>query len=908
MMKKRILKELSSLVRNSDFPREIPENCNAQYIAQMFDIQRNTASKHLNELVEQGEAVKINGRPVLFIPTKLLKEQEMFLGSEKEFSTVAEFKKRLIGNPKKNVFSDLVGYDQSLIEPIQQGISAMKYPEGLPIMYLGPSGVGKSYLAERLAEYCRKTGIIAEDAPFMELNCAQYFNNPELLTSQLFGHMKGAFTGAENDHIGIIEAADGGIVFLDEIHRLPPEGQEKLFTHMDMSVFRRVGESGPWRRSKVRYIFATTEQKEDFFLDTFKRRIPFICTLPTYQERKSNERKEIIFHLLENESSLIQKEILVSEAALTYLIRLKLPGNIGELAGMIKQTIAGKIAYEDGKKYIEIHIADLPKRYLTFENQQYPNRVYSQRFYIFSNGNYVHDEEDTSTFASRLQKLFNKIFTCYESSQKGSISDEEFRQITRNYLSEFNEHFIYENKTELLTKYYLPELQKVVQKIAPSLFIHLSGYTVQSIANYLAMRDPWENALPDETEAYIEKLLENLKQKYLRDLDIFLVFFENSLDTKLTVWDQLYITLCIVCDTKSDNNKISAIILAHGFATASSIANVANRLVEQFVFDSIDMPLDISVKEVIERLIHYIEFRNPKEGLVIFVDMGSLVQIRKDIENLVEVPTVIINNVTTEMAIETANLIQQSGDIQKIVKELPFSQFEKQVIFPNKSRKRTILVSCSTGLGTAIKIKEMLERNLPKQLGIEFIPYENDSLTDSKQVDFLLKTKEIIAIIGTDDPKIEHIPYITLEELFDGEVGKLYEVLLRLYGKETADSINENIVKNSTLNRLIDSLTILDAEKVVNQIEDCLNEYQLFSGKQLSSMSKINLYVHISCMIERLIRNQGVSSFPELEIFLKNNEQEIKAVKRSLKNIEGLYNISIPIEELAYVSNIVINY
>ena len=303
MMKKRILKELSSLVRNSDFPREIPENCNAQYIAQMFDIQRNTASKHLNELVEQGEAVKINGRPVLFIPTKLLKEQEMFLGSEKEFSTVAEFKKRLIGNPKKNVFSDLVGYDQSLIEPIQQGISAMKYPEGLPIMYLGPSGVGKSYLAERLAEYCRKTGIIAEDAPFMELNCAQYFNNPELLTSQLFGHMKGAFTGAENDHIGIIEAADGGIVFLDEIHRLPPEGQEKLFTHMDKSVFRRVGESGPWRRSKVRYIFATTEQKEDFFLDTFKRRIPFICTLPTYQERKSNERKEIIFHLLENESS-----------------------------------------------------------------------------------------------------------------------------------------------------------------------------------------------------------------------------------------------------------------------------------------------------------------------------------------------------------------------------------------------------------------------------------------------------------------------------------------------------------------------------------------------------------------------------------------------------------------------------
>ena len=534
--------------------------------------------------------------------------------------------------------------------------------------------------------------------------------------------------------------------------------------------------------------------------------------------------------------------------------------------------------------------------------------MYSQRFYIFSNGNYVHDEENTSTFTNRLQKFFYKIFACYDSAQAGRISDDEFRQITRNYLSEFNEHFIYENKIELLTKYYLPELQKVVQKVAPSLFIHLSGYTVQSIANYLAMRDPWENSLPDEKGVYIEKFLENLKRKYLSDLDILLVFFEKSLDTKLTLWDQLYITLCIVCDTKSDSNKINAIILAHGFATASSIANVANRLVEQFVFDSIDMPLDISVKEVIERLTHYIEFRNPKEGLVIFVDMGSLVQIRKDIEDLVEAPTVIINNVTTEMAIETANLIQQTGDIQKIIKELPISQFEKQVILPKKSRNRTILVSCGTGLGTAIKIKEMLEKNLPKQLGIEFIPYENDSLKDHKQVEFLLKTKEIIAIIGTDDPKIDHIPYITLEELFEGEVGKLYEVLLRLYGKEAADSINQNIVKNSTLNRLIDSLTILDAEKVVNQIEDCLNEYQLFSGKQLSSMSKINLYVHISCMIERLIRNQGVSSFPDLDDFLNNYEQEIKAVKRSLKSIEGLYNISIPLEELAYVSNIIINY
>ena len=55
-------------------------------------------------------------------------------------------------------------------------------------------------------------------------NCAQYFNNPELLSSALFGHVKGAFTGAEKEHIGLIEKADNGVLFLDEVHRLSDEG------------------------------------------------------------------------------------------------------------------------------------------------------------------------------------------------------------------------------------------------------------------------------------------------------------------------------------------------------------------------------------------------------------------------------------------------------------------------------------------------------------------------------------------------------------------------------------------------------------------------------------------------------------------------------------------------------------
>ncbi|NRX13523.1 transcriptional regulator with AAA-type ATPase domain [Clostridium beijerinckii] len=78
-------------------------------------------------------------------------------------------------------------------------------------------------------QYSKYIKKLPEDAPFVVFNCADYANNPQLLLSYIFGHIKGAFTGADKEKEGIVEKADGGILFLDEIHRLPPEGQEMIF-------------------------------------------------------------------------------------------------------------------------------------------------------------------------------------------------------------------------------------------------------------------------------------------------------------------------------------------------------------------------------------------------------------------------------------------------------------------------------------------------------------------------------------------------------------------------------------------------------------------------------------------------------------------------------------------------------
>jgi sigma-54 dependent dga operon transcriptional activator len=116
--------------------------------------------------------------------------------------------------------------------------------------------------------------------PLVYFNCAEYANNPELLSSHLFGHRQGAFTGATESKTGLIEQADGGYLLLDEVHRLPYEGQEKLFSLLDKGEYRPLGASGPARSITVRLICATTEPVSSSLLRTFQRRIQVAIDLP----------------------------------------------------------------------------------------------------------------------------------------------------------------------------------------------------------------------------------------------------------------------------------------------------------------------------------------------------------------------------------------------------------------------------------------------------------------------------------------------------------------------------------------------------------------------------------------------------------------------------------------------------
>src|SRR5699024_5621362 len=145
--------------------------------------------------------------------------------------------------------------------------------------------------AEKLASYVKKEASKSNSFPFVTLNCADYAQNTELLVGQIFGIKKGAFTGADEDTQGLVAQANGGMLFLDEIHRLPPSGQEMLFYLLDKGIYHRLGEATRERKASIALIGATTKNPEKTLLATLVRRFSIRLTIPPLRERTIEERR-----------------------------------------------------------------------------------------------------------------------------------------------------------------------------------------------------------------------------------------------------------------------------------------------------------------------------------------------------------------------------------------------------------------------------------------------------------------------------------------------------------------------------------------------------------------------------------------------------------------------------------------
>lgn len=220
-------------------------------------------------------------------------------------------------------FSSLIGATGSLKTAVELCIAAVNYPDGgLPVLVTGESGVGKSYLAQLLHQYACDTGTVAPGTKLIELNCADYANNPELLSEHFSDTLKEHLPAPTVIKQVCLMKPTAAFYFLMKYTAFRLKTGEKLFLFMDKGYFYRLGDNHQPCRSRVRFVFATTENTSNVLLKTFRRRIPVTVMLPSWESRPFTEQLALISHFFPTKlSAFIRTSMLIIPLFISCFLR-----------------------------------------------------------------------------------------------------------------------------------------------------------------------------------------------------------------------------------------------------------------------------------------------------------------------------------------------------------------------------------------------------------------------------------------------------------------------------------------------------------------------------------------------------------------------------------------------------------
>jgi transcriptional regulator with PAS, ATPase and Fis domain len=237
--------------------------------------------------------------------------------------------------PRLESFGKLIGSSPAMQEVY--GLLATVAPTDVTVLIEGETGTGKELVAEELHRQSPR-----RNCAFSVIDCGAL--PPSLIESELFGHERGAFTGAVRDREGMFERARGGTVFLDEIGELPLELQSKLLRVLDRRVVRRVG-GNLERKVDVRLVAATNRDLAEevrcgrFRQDLYYRLNVFSINIPPLRERR-DDIPVLAQYFLDKFNASMNKSIhKISEEAMDFLTKYEWPGNVRELENAIERAL-----------------------------------------------------------------------------------------------------------------------------------------------------------------------------------------------------------------------------------------------------------------------------------------------------------------------------------------------------------------------------------------------------------------------------------------------------------------------------------------------------------------------------------------------------------------------------------------
>lgn len=924
----------------------------ASEIANALEIQRCDASTDLNKLYLEGFLFKEGKRPVYYTVNKAFFYTEDDL--EDDLFEDEENSKRQIETllKEKSTIDYMIDTSPSLKKAWQLAKTAISYPpHGLNTLITGQTGVGKSFLAEAMWEYAKQNDTFkkGKDIPFVSFNCAEYADNPQLLLSRLFGHAKGSFTGADTDKAGLIKDADGGILFLDEIHRLPPTGQEMLFSIIDNSTYRALGENSP-RKISVMIICATTENPSNVLLDTYLRRFPVHIHIPNLSERTPKERLRLITNFITNEAITLNYPIYVSGLCLKSLISYDAKkGNIGEIKNIInlccaksylkfitqeastRQLLPASININTDK-YLAISPYELPQ-YVTEDSHSMKLPENFGNLHIFEDGIVIFPYRLKKDIVGELDEKYNFNLYSYIQKKIDTYKDLDLPQFDINVkiLQDLDNYYTniiqrFENTKDENTKlvygiiapiYYelaqsiLKEAEMTFQRsYSPGIYVafalHLQEFHARIEEGKIIYNPSLEGIninLANEME-----FLKNLRPKASQKLNVAIP------DDELGFWAKF-----ISRKEKESLSKtnISILVVCHGEHLAFEYAQLINKMMATDCVHAVDASLNMTFDEVFTRILETVKQLNSQKGILIFADMGSLVTIEKQLIEKTGIYIRVLPIVCAPILLEAAKSVTLSDESIDSLYEQLFKNYTESIktqyeqthskistklnsVLDEKYNKYIITI-CSTGYGSAMATKTLLEEKLCDFDDLKIIALSLDE--DIMPFINLLKDK-LKMIIGGINPSVANIPFISIEQIFTSKgTEKIKSILCGTCTKEILTEPYDNILEN-VFPLIAEKFSAFAPDVDPDKLRQaCISFYAGIKdiiGYDKAQNIYVNLILHFICMIQRLeINNTWTMPSFGREI-ITNKQNYYHRLKTLLESICNPIGYKINDVEMAY--------
>jgi transcriptional regulator with AAA-type ATPase domain/transcriptional regulatory protein LevR len=859
------------------------------------EIRRSNMSRLLNTLVHEGRLHKSTGRPVRY--------------------SISTKQSSLPSKSESTVFGHIIGSDKSLKNAIQQAKSAMMYPpNGLHTILIGETGVGKSMFAEQMYQYAKQIKRIRKNAPLISFNCADYANNPQLLLLILFGAKKGSFTGADEDRDGLVKKADGGILFLDEIHRLPPEGQEMLFYLLDKGTYRQMGENNTIQKSQIIFLCATTENIDSGLLRTFLRRIPMIINLPPLREMTIEERWELVQWYFMQQAEFLKIPISVTANVIRSFLSYNCANNIGQLISDIKLCCARTYLEYTSKneKEMVIHYAYLPNHVqkgllLYKENQSaYKTAKLPKEPVIFTVDNF--------TKSNSHAKIPFNIYDALD-QKSASLKEEGLNEMDAHLLMSLEVDHYLDKYIHRTLNAPVEELHKIVDQELIALTQVFVDYAFKSLN--LPLNDRNILALALHISCTLERLkkgmpinnpnLNEIKTMHPIEFTLaskFVTTLEKEYHLEIPADEIGFIAMFLLHDKQlheTNSGRVGVIVAMHGESSATSMVDVSNRLLATNHAHGYNMSLDQKVETALENLIELVKHLNDQRGIILLVDMGSLLFLGDLVYKRTQIPIKTIEMVSTPMVLEATRRAMMDTTLEEVYQSvIDFSpyigrMYDNHKLMNQTQRNNVIITACITGEGTAIKLKSIIENSLLRGQNKwselpDILPIDIMNLDDYNQkLHMIQQKKKIIAVVSNVKPQNQNLHYISTEDLLLGNgISQLNHMITT---HEDPDFFHR-------MHQVIQDHVEIQTDTYMHAFQEflfILQNENIFLDQSILS----GLILHIACVIEKSLQGNVSNQFPVDQTVLDQNQNTYSILKKAFIPFSQAFKIEFPKFEYA---------